>query len=598
MIKTLLNIVEYLGLKNIKKELSLISDRSEQENACLILPLVGEFSSGKTSLINALTDNKKLETATKPTTATIYEIHFGCTSCRASILNQENELIEIQDFSELKNEILSDAKVVTVFDTSTKVPSSTILVDTPGLSSHDPKHRQTLINFLPRADGILLVVDINQQITRSLTEFIETMSLSRKPIYLILTKADTKSVQEIEVAKSYISEHCKIPVNQVTVVSATTENLTELYTLFNRIQHHKKEIIQQVDKQRIKDITNLLIKHIEELMKATGSDKELDQAIRQCQFELETIKRNMDHLVENIAVEMRDHEKKIIRAFEDTVSTKLNNLVTGNSNNFDEEAISMINSTASLLLNEYKTKVQKIICDHVQKKNRAESETYLDTVNLDFSNIQISELNYNLNLNTIGHEYDGWIKTGVIAATAVGMAAALASGGGATVATIATADNLLDVADTVTDISSIASNQKTASRIKKATGFITQATNQYQSISESNQQAGQQIGSDKGLIDSMVGFVTDKMMSRPQRARTIRIYINDSLCPEFKNVIKQISVQMTENIRNNLQGGISEIVKQKKASLNQLKSEQKEKKELFEQRMKQLREYQTQLLTL
>lgn len=198
----LLEISEYLGLSNITSELKAIALRSQQENATLVLPLVGEFSSGKTTLINSLTDSKKLETATKPTTATIYEVHFGCDSCRASVLNDKNEFIDIEDISSLKNDALADAKVVTVFDTSVRVPATTILVDTPGLSSPDPKHKQTLVNFLPKADGIMLVSDINQQITRSLTDFIETMKLSKRPIYLVLTKSDTKSANDIEAAKN------------------------------------------------------------------------------------------------------------------------------------------------------------------------------------------------------------------------------------------------------------------------------------------------------------------------------------------------------------------------------------------------------------
>ncbi|MBQ3771368.1 MAG: dynamin family protein, partial [Bacteroidaceae bacterium] len=182
-------IAEYLQLDNVVEELKAIDFRSKQENANLILPLVGEFSSGKTTLINALTDCKKLETATKPTTATIYEVHFGCNTCRADVVDENGNIRGVEDIASLKNEELTEAQVVTVFDTSKRVPSNTILVDTPGLSSPDPKHKQMLVNFLPQADGIMLVTDINQQITRSLTDFIETMKLSKRPIYLILTKA-------------------------------------------------------------------------------------------------------------------------------------------------------------------------------------------------------------------------------------------------------------------------------------------------------------------------------------------------------------------------------------------------------------------------
>ena len=109
---------------------------------------------------------------------------------------------------------------------------------------------------------------------------------------------------------------------------------------------------------------------------------------------------------------------------------------------------------------------------------------------------------------------------------------------------------------------------------------------------------GQQMGSNKGLIDSMIGFVTERTMSKPQRSRAIRNYIESSLAPEFKMQLNNISKNLINSIHNTLQNEASVLIGQKTNSLNQLKSEMKEKKALFDQRMEQLREYKTLLLTL
>ena len=602
-IESLRNIAEYLGLKNIVSELEAIDLRAKQENASLILPLVGEFSSGKTTLINALTDSKKLETATKPTTATIFEVHFGSESCHAKIVDEKGEIHDIVDLAELKNDTLADARVVTVFDTSKTIPSTTILVDTPGLSSPDPKHKQTLVNFLPKADGILLVTDINQQITRSLTDFIETMKLSKRPIFLILTKSDTKSESEIEAAKKYISENCKIPLKQIAVVSATNNTLEEFYALIDSIQKDKKEILKQVDNQRIKNIINTLTNHIGELMQASMSDKDLDEAIRRSQYELDKISRNIDRLLNSMSDDIEEQERTVSRKFEDTVYTKLNGLITGQSKNFDGEAISIINSTSTLLLNDYKNNIQTILREHANKQKDSENEVNLNSLkNLDTSSIQMEGISYNLDLNSMGHEYDGMIKTVVIAAAAVGAVGAVgavaASGGTAAAAAGAKIDNVIDVADTVSDVGSIISNQKAVGRIERAAGFVANAADQYNNFNNSNQQMGQQMGSNKGLIDSMIGFVTERTRSKPQRARAIRNYIESSLAPEFKMQLNNISKNLINSIHNTLQNEASVLIGQKTNSLNQLKSEMKEKKALFDQRMEQLREYKTLLLTL
>ena len=595
-ISTLIEIAEYLGLDNITAELNSIELRSKQENANLVLPLVGEFSSGKTTLINSLTDSKKLETATKPTTATIYEVHFGSDSCAANVVNEKGELINVPNIAELKNEDLADAKVVTVFDTSTRVPSTTILVDTPGLSSPDPKHKQTLVNFLPLADAIILVIDINQQVTRSLTDFIDTMKLSQRRIYLVLTKSDTKSKDDIEAAKVYISKNCQVPVQQVAVVSAATNSLEELYALFDNIQKDKKEILKRVDGQRVKNIVNTLTEQVEDLMNASATDKDLDEAIRRCQYELDKIKRNIDRLVESTSEEIEEYERTVTRRFEDTISSKLSTLVTGKSNNFDAEAVSAINTTATLLVNEYKNGIQSLLREKARSVRGADNEIPLNSLEeLDMADVQVQGLSYNLDLNTMGHEYDGAIKVGVIAAAAVGAVAIAASTVGA--AGAVAADTAIDLADTATDVGSMISTTKAVSRIEKAERLVTNAAEKYATVETTNQNVGQQMGSDKGMIDSLVGFATDKMMGKPQRARAIRNYIESSLAPEFKSTLNQNSQRLVSSIRDGLQNEASILIGQKTEALNQLKTEKEEKKEAFNQRIEQLRVYKTNLLT-
>ena len=600
-INELRTIADYIGLTNVVEELSLLESRSKQENANIILPLVGEFSSGKTTLINALTDSKGLESATKPTTATIYEVHFGSDSCHAEVIDANGNCIKVENINDLKNEELADAKVVTVFDTSKHIPASTIIVDTPGLSSPDPQHKQTLVNFLPKADGILLVTDINQQITRSLTEFIEMIKLSQRPIYLILTKSDTKSKEDIESAKEYICKNCKIPLKQVAVVSATKDSLEELYTLLDSIQKEKKDILKRVDDQRLKNISKMMLKQVEDLMSASLSDEDTDEAIRMCQQELDRIKRQIERLVDSVADDIDEQERTTTRKFEDIIFDKLNMLVTGKSSDFDNEAMTTINNTASLLMNSYKNGIQAAICEKARNQSESEKEDGISLEslkNMNLSNIQMTGLTYNIDLNGMGHEYDQWIKVGVIAAAAVGTAVAATAGGAAAAGGALASGKAIDAIDAVSDVGSIISNQKAVSRIEKALTLGTKVTQKYETIEKGSQALSGKVGSDKGLIDSMVGFVTDKLLSKPKRARAVRNYIDSSLSPDFKNRLKEISQELVNIVRVSLNEEATEIINQKTNSLNQLKTERKEQKEQFEQRISQLREYKTLLLTI
>ncbi len=624
-IETLIDIAEKLGLSNIVSELQLIELRSKQENAKLILPLVGEFSSGKTSLINALTDSKKLETATKPTTATIYEVHFCSDSIHAKVVSEDGTIKDISDIAELKNDELKDAKIVTVFDTSCRVPATTVLVDTPGLSSPDPKHKQTLMDCLPKADGILLVTDINQQITRSLTDFIETMKLSNLPIFLVLTKSDTKSSNDIESVKNYISENCKIPLEQIAVVSAKTGSLDELETLLDRIQKNKKNILEQVDGQRTKNIIGFLTKHIDELMSASNSDKDLDEAISQCNCELDKIKRNINSLVDDMSEDIEKYKDETARKFDSKIYERLLSLVNNQNSNLDTDAMSIINNTATILMNEYKVRVKNSLREKANSRKGNDDEIPLYSLeSIDLSSIQMPQLGYTINLDTMGHEYDGMIKVGLTVAAVVGTAcvvgpvvAEAAGGGVATAAGGAAATTageaaattaagavtagkaaasgasklgtLLDGIDTISDALSIYSNKKTVEKLENAANNINNNTSDC-SVPQSVPQVAKQ-----GMVDSFISSVTNCVLSVPQRRKAVRDYVEYSVVPEFKNHMVSITDSLKESIRCNLNNEASDIIEQKTNNLKQLQQERKDKKDSFDKQMEQLREYKSTL---
>lgn len=617
-IEFLKEVAQELGQQNILNGLNAIQKRASQQNANLLIPLVGEFSSGKTTLLNALTDSKKLETATKPTTATIYEIHFGCNKCEANVVLSDGQVAHFDDLGELKNDQLSDAQIVTVFDTSTKVPSSTILVDTPGLSSPVVKHRQVLVDFLPSADAILLVVDINQQVTRSLTDFIDMIKLSKRPVYIVLTKSDTKSVSEIEAAKQYIADNCKLPVQQVVVVSAAKDNMSELYALLETIQKSKNEILAKVDGQRIRDLVQILVNRVDEMLTASSSDENLDMEIRRQQLDLDKIKRNINRLIDSMASDISEDGSKISRRFEDSMYEKLGALVASGSANMDNDALSVINNTASLLLSEYKNNIMGILKSKVQSAQGSDSEIPVESLmSIDLSEIQISGLNYNLDLNSMGHEYDGMIKTGVIAVAAVAtVAAAVATAGAAgaaagaagtagtagaaagtagtagaagTVATTVAASKAVDIIDTATDVGSIIYTRKMMKRIAKAEEFAGKAVDKYNKIEKADE---------KGILSSMVGFATERLLSKPQRVRAVRNYVDGTLAPEFKSQMENLSQSVVNMVRGGLQNDASEMIAQKTAMLNELKEQCSEHKAEFARRKETLKQYKEKLSTI
>ena len=117
-----------------------------------------------------------------------------------------------------------------------------------------------------------------------------------------------------------------------------------------------------------------MLKQVEELMSASLSDENTDEAIRMCQQELDRVKRQIERLVDSVADDIDEQERTTTRKFEDIIFDKLNTLVTGKSSDFDNEAMTTINNTASLLMNSYKNGIQAAICEKARNQSEREKE--------------------------------------------------------------------------------------------------------------------------------------------------------------------------------------------------------------------------------
>ena len=77
----------------------------------------------------------------------------------------------------------------------------------------------------------------------------------------------------------------------------------------------------------------------------------------------------------------------------------------------------------------------------------------------------------------------------------------------------------------------------------------------------------QQVGNDKGIVESLVGFATDKLAGKPQRRRAISNYMNDTLIPTFKREINNVSNQVVSMVDEALHKSASDIIEEKKTGL-------------------------------
>lgn len=594
----LLEIAQFLENESVIDELKKIHAQETQENADLILALVGEFSAGKTTLINSLTNSKALETATLPTTATIYDIHFCSSRNKAVVYDDDGSSREIEDLSTLKNESLKDAKIVSLFDTSCKVPATTVLVDTPGLSSPEPKHKEVLCKFLPNADAILLVVDINQQMTRSLTDFVKTVKLAKKKLFLVVTKCDTKDESQKLSALQYIAKNCDLPLENCACVSAKTGDISEFLEVLDVISKNKKKIIGDISNVRYEAIAEKLKSELIKLSNVPQNDEDFQKEIQQTRSELSKIQREIDDILSDAQASINNAMNESCREFENRIFDQLDAIAGESGLDFDKEIQSKINGFSSIIFNNLKDEVGNSIQNIIAERKKTGRLILQNTKALDFSSHTMSQLSYGLKLNEIGHKYDNAISTGVKAAA---VAATVYFAGPAILETVEFAgpelltaggelgaEAAIGAVDTITDVGSIIAAKK---MIDSNKDVVESNQNKNEYLTESNAQQQEK----KDTLASIIGFVSDRTVGKPQRRKAIHAYLDDELMPQFKHQIKSFVSKVVSQIRAALNKDAEQDISDLSESLEKLRNKVKNGQTAYEAHIQQIKTYIHQL---
>lgn len=595
----IIEIAESLEQKSIAERLRAIEERTQNPSAQLILPLIGEFSAGKTSLINALTDSKVLETASLPTTATLYQIIFGAPENKAVALSAEGEEVELQ-LDALKNDELKKYPTVTLFDTSTKVPKDIIFVDTPGLSSPDPRHREVLTSILPRVDAILLTVDANQAVTRSLVEFVKSMRLAEKPIYLILNKIDTKSPSELQDLKRGIARDVDLPIDSLVCASAYANNISELQQLLSKIQAEKTQIIAKVDALRTKELISELRSFIAEILRSSSSPKELKEAVRAQERELERLQSNIRQLMERVEEKLSDKVDETQSTLRTQLWSSLNGILSKKGISYNDAIKAEVINVKTILLQNFTRQVATTI----REVNASSRDIRVQLPSAE--TIDLSQLGDQANViqmedfDSVGHGNDktfGWIAKGL--AIAAGVASVAATGGLSALVGATGAAGAAGVAGAALEVGEVAAVATTAVKTTKMMRMMN-----VMSKAGSFIQKGHQISSvvssaaekERDFIEGLVGKATE-FFSKPRREAAVEHFLDAQILPNFEADLRNYLSESLRLIGERMNAEAATLVGEKREALSQLQAQQEQEQAKYEAEIKAMKEKDQYLAT-
>lgn len=181
------------------------------------IAFVGEFSAGKTSIVNRILsqDNPNiplLPVSTKATTAIPTYISGG-VGTMYQFVTPNNELKNISEstFKRVNKEVLDQVQGVSsliqyfVMTYKNANLDRLSILDTPGFNSNDKEDAERTIGVINECDALFWVFDVNAGTVNRASINLIKQHLT-KPLYVVINKVDTKPKSEVDKVEALIKK--------------------------------------------------------------------------------------------------------------------------------------------------------------------------------------------------------------------------------------------------------------------------------------------------------------------------------------------------------------------------------------------------------
>ncbi|MGE4519551.1 MAG: dynamin family protein [Desulfobacteraceae bacterium] len=265
-----------LMMQAVEKRLELVVSFSNIYNKNIIA-IGGGFSSGKSAFVNSFFNDEKLKLpiGINPVTAIPTYIipgeinHIKGYSQNGGVIDIERGFYEelSHDFVKSFKFNLKDIMPFMALETSIRNLDKLCFIDTPGYNPSDidqgftSEDKKTASEYLAQASSMIWMVglDSNGTIPASDLEFLDTLNLEDKKLYIVANKADLRAESDLEDVLDEIEESLDDYDIEFCGISAFSSNLRHEYmsrklSLFdflkgeNKTLQTEKEIISEIEK--------------------------------------------------------------------------------------------------------------------------------------------------------------------------------------------------------------------------------------------------------------------------------------------------------------------------------------------------------------
>ena len=277
--------------------------QNDIEHTELLVPVIGAFSAGKSSLLNTFLGETILSVGLTPETELATELRYSSDPhLLAMRLDGSAERMDVTALATLKARAHEFTHLQLYLDNPRlKASPSLVLVDMPGFGSSLSNHNKAIAYYLPRGVHFIVVTSVEDgNITQSMLRQLDDLHTYGRAFTFLLNKTNLRSDEQVQDVAELVDEQIKInfadtrPLVRVGLDAAP--RLTEVLASLQ-----PEQIIRDVFEDRLKDLTHSLLNQINlalaSLQKNQGENQhalnELTQGIRK-------IERQRDNILEDL----------------------------------------------------------------------------------------------------------------------------------------------------------------------------------------------------------------------------------------------------------------------------------------------------------
>ena len=337
----------------------------------VVTPVVGKFSAGKSSLLNALLGKNAnnrwyLGTNLTPETSVPTEICYATVE-KVLLFKQTNEIttIDLNEFIGRKFTV-EDVKKVGLFLNQgfLKTVSTVKIVDMPGFDSGIELHNRAIDDYLPQAHSYILAFAATEPvIPESIANFLRELHLHDMPVYIVITKSNSVSKEQLDLCVKNIKSDAKryLGIDDVNIVCTNAKGrnieIEGLKNILQDIESASNKLFAQYAGRIVRQEAGKIVIYLRSIV------KQAELMPSELATQEEKYRLQIEHL-----------EKKLARTKED-FSRQVDNSIANVSAQVQQALNNSVNMLTTMLL-------QRM--DITYKVNMLVRETVITAVKKDF----------------------------------------------------------------------------------------------------------------------------------------------------------------------------------------------------------------------